>query len=144
VQTLTGIGAGDFTVRFRLTTTASVLSSIIYQRAECDAVKDFWNVNLSANGRLLVEVGQGNEGYATLNVAGIVNDGIAHNIVVTRIATVLSVTVDDVFSGSTPASYLLGALPALGTASGNPCEAGGAGFPVPLVGTVSGVCVTVP
>jgi len=140
VSSLSGVGTGDFSIHFQITTKASVESTVLYQRAGCDANRDFWNVNLSAGGQLIAEVVQGGSGtYTVLTTTTPVNDGKPHAISIDRVAFVLAATTDGGFSGSKAAPGSLGQLPPLGITKGNPCEAAGL---KPLSGSVTDVCLT--
>lgn len=140
MNTLANVGAGDFTIRFRITTIAVTTSTVLAQRAVCDASKDFWDIDLEANGTFRIELG-GPINYTVLDTTIAVNDGNSRDVLITRRAQILAATVDGVLAGSTAAPWLLGVLPPLAIAKGNPCE--GAGLS-PLDGVVDAVCVTVP
>ena len=143
VPSLANVGQGDFSIRFRITTAASVLSTVLFQRAECDALKDFWEVDLLATGQLQIAVGEGNQGYATLTTTTTVNDGKPHFLVIERRAKQLSVLVDGTTEGGSvvAAPAALHDLPPLGIANSNPCSSAGVHT---LNGTVSDVCLSAP
>lgn len=139
-STLAGVGDGDFTIRFRITTSARVASTILFQRSVCDASTDFWDIQMVPDGAVQAIVGQAAVSYSVATSASTVNDGKPHDVLVWRVARTLSITVDGAQPASSPAAEVLGALPPLGVSAGNPCEGGGLH---PLVGAVDEVCVTV-
>lgn len=141
--TIAGVDAGDFTIRFQIRpiTAAVATSNVLFQRAECSARFDFWDVDLLASGQLRVEVGEGGRGYATLVTLASVDDRRLYDVVVHRGAGVLSVAIDGALAGAVASPHSLGALPPLGIARGGPCEGHGKQA---FVGYVSDVCLTVP
>ena len=149
VPSLENVGAGDFTIRFTITTRAQVLSAVAWQRSTCDGSTDFWSVRMRASGALLIEVHQSTEviSAAASRTAIItdreVNDGNPHDIVIQRQGGTLSCYIDGKISGSTPSPQVLGKLPPIMIAQGHPCEMMADGTK-PLVGVVDNVCLTVP
>ncbi len=82
VTDLSGVGTGDFTIAFTLTTTESGLYlALVNQRtaASCSANAPFWDVTIWPLGGIDVAMGDG------INQAGVeagnsVNDGAAHRV----------------------------------------------------------------
>lgn len=134
IYSLSGIGAADFTIGFRVVTTSTTASTILFQRAACDS-GDFWDVQLAPEGRLKIKLSDKAGAMTTLTAAAIVNDGRRHEATFQRTAGVLSVWVDGAQVGTAPAPQVFGSLPALGVAAGDPCIG-------PLAGAVSDVCLT--
>lgn len=141
VQTLANVGAGDFTIRFVITTAARVLSTVVYQRSIC-AGSDLWDVRLAANGTLEIATDDLGGHFTLFNTVATVNDGRPHAVVITRVAQVLSARIDGAASGAAASAASWQALPPLGIGKGDPCENGGGS--VPLVGAVTNVCLTIP
>lgn len=137
---LSNVGSGDFTVELDITTTAAAASTVAYQRQTCDAARDFWSVSTTPSGAVLFEVNQGGTQYTASSSAPFaVNDGKAHKVLAVRHSGQAYVVVDGRLVDQKPAPQALGALPPVGEASGNPCEA--AGTAKPLQGEVSGLCL---
>lgn len=132
---LSGGGDENFSISFRVKTAAAAPSAILSQRTRCDATADFWDIQLQATGRLSVELG-GARSYMSLASHAAVNDGVSHAVIVRRSAGILRIFIDGVPSGAALAPMPLGTLPALRTASGNPCPA-----VLALAGQVSDVCL---
>jgi len=139
---LSGVLAGDFTIKFSVTTTAKTISTLAHQRSSCDASKDFWDAQLSSAGTIKVYVLSAADGgrYAELTTSLVVNDGRTHVVELKRLAGTLESYIDGVRSGSVQAPQRLEALPTLKVGSGNPCE--GAGGVRPLSGAVADVCLS--
>lgn len=133
-NSLSGIGAADFTIGFRVVTTSTAASAILFQRAACDS-GDFWDVQLAPEGRLKIKLSDKAGAMTTLTAAAIVNDGRRHEAVFQRTGGALSVWVDGAQVGTAPAPQRFGSLPPLGVATGDPCVG-------PLLGVVSDVCLT--
>ncbi|MDO9019047.1 MAG: hypothetical protein Q8S73_14010, partial [Deltaproteobacteria bacterium] len=95
--TLSGIGRGDFRIQFFITTTSTRLMEVISQRTGC-AGNLFWDIRLTPTGARSVETGDCGpvpcSGYTALSSPGRVNDGVRHNVLVTRRSGVLSISVD--------------------------------------------------
>lgn len=137
--TLANIGGGDFAIQFVLTTSAKVLSSLLYQRAMCHP-DDFWDIRLTADGRIEAETSNLLGNYTALYSNGSVNNAQPHSISISRRANLLSITIDGGLSGSSPSGAIWGNLPPLGTSSGDPCEK--VDGTMPLVGMLEDVCIT--
>lgn len=138
---LSGVGAGDFAIKFKIATTAKATSTVACQRASCDASADFWDVQLDPSGAIKAYVLRAADAgrYAELATTVRVNDGRAHDVELRRSSGTLESYTDGAPSGSVPAPQELGALPALRIASGNPCE--GLGGLHPLQGNMAGICL---
>lgn len=134
INSLSGIGAADFTIGFRVVTTSTAASAILFQRAACDS-GDFWDIQLAPEGRPKIKLSDKAGAMTTLTAAAIVNDGRRHEAVFQRTGGALSVWVDGAQVGTAPAPQVFGSLPALGVAAGDPCIG-------PLAGAVSDVCLT--
>lgn len=132
---LSGASGENFSIGFRVKTAAAAPSAILSQRTSCDATADFWDIQLQATGRLSVEFG-GAKSYMSLVSQAAVNNGASHAVIVRRSAGILRIFIDGIPSGVALAPMPLGALPALRTASGNPCPA-----VLALAGQVSDVCL---
>jgi hypothetical protein len=138
VSDLSNIGAGDFHVSFAMTTTQIGLVALLNQRAVC-TIGDFWDIRMQ-DGSLLVEIsGAGN--YAKLTTSGpIVNDGLAHSVVVERVAGAVAAFIDGASVAVGPSTASFGPLPALMTGK-DVCHDDGT---VGLIGTVANGCLTSP
>jgi hypothetical protein len=134
-QTLSNVGGGDFSIRFRLTTLAAGPAALLFQRAACGR-GNFWDVYMSGNGTVGVEVDDG-VSYTNINSLVTVNDGKPHDITVARKAFILTAAIDGAVSGMGMSQAALGNLPALGIATGNPCG----NHPALMPGTVTNVCL---
>lgn len=138
-DSLAGVGAGDFTIRFRIQTrVAGSYSTVMYQRATCGGPdQQVWFI------RLVGEVIRVAIGETVFDTTVLVNDGQRHDVVVKRRGGVVAVLVDGQFAGAREATQFLGDdLPPLGIGSGDPCEESGPQRP--LDGVVEDVCLTVP
>lgn len=114
---LSGVGTGDFQIAFAVTTThvpaASTYMALLNQRARCDNTLPGWDVWMTADGSLGIEVFDGKAGvYDNVTTDGrAINDGVRHRIVVRRSGTLITVNVDGVVR--TYPSELMMALDAL-------------------------------
>lgn len=137
-DTLSNVGAGDFTITLTLVTRATVQSTVAYQRDTCGS-STFWDVQMRADGTVTVETDDGGAGdYAMIHGTAVVNDGASHRIVVARRGQQMRLSVDGTVDGTAASSSTFGLLSPLGIAHGNPCEAAGL---APLAGTVTDVCL---
>lgn len=134
---LSNVGSGDFVIQFTITTSATVLSAVLNQRAVCNHGV-FWDIRLNANGTLGIETDDGSR-YTAFSSSASVNDGSPHAVVVRRIAGTLSVTVDGAPSGSQGSTSSWGSLAALKNGT-DVCV--GFDTTVALSGSVTNVCVT--
>ena len=134
---LSGIGAGDFEIRFTLATLATVKTSLVFQRAAC-GTGPHWDVSLGDGGRAglaVCEIAAGGSVGSTPTMMP-VNDGAAHVVVCRRVAGVLSVILDGGPANTQVFSAPLGTLPPMAVGSGHPCT-----DLAPLVGSITDVCV---
>ena len=140
---LSNVGTGNFNIQFTLTTTTTN-GAVLNQRSIC-YTDEMWDIRTTATGQLQVETDDNNGTYTSLVTPVVVANGTPHSIVITRLNGTLLIIVDsdEVASGASKAS--LGALHALATktdicdTTGGPNGVGDG--TVPLVGTVSDVCV---
>lgn len=138
IGSLANIGTTNFAIRFKITTTAQVDSTVMYQRSDCGLpTSDFWELTMRATGTLAISMGGvGASDYSTLNTTTAVNDGTPHEVVFTHTSGKLSSTTDGTASGVATSSLAsFGSLSPLGIASGDPCGAAA------LVGTITDVCL---
>lgn len=134
VQTLSGVGVGDFRIEFAVQTQTQTVSAVLHQRATCDESRDFWDVEIVPGGVFGIVVNEGGGPYTSFRTVASVSDGRPHAVVVKRVSRMLSVMVDGAFSGSAAAAQRLGTLPPLDAT--DPCAGR------PQLAGVSGVCVT--
>lgn len=136
-NTLAWVGSGDFAISFRIATGAVVQSTVLYQRAVCDASQDMWAITLEPLGTLVFEIaGVGGYGAAQTKVA--VNDSTPHDVVLRRSAGTVVFFIDGaVASMAVALPQSLGNLPPIGVAKNNPCDGQGL---KPLAGIVTNVC----
>jgi hypothetical protein len=142
ITDLTDVGTGDFHIAFQLQTSATKLSTLLFQRGIC-LHSEFWDIHLLSSGKIGVELDNSGANYTVLNSSRTVNDGAAHTIVVARVSLDLSITIDGVVDTSTLAHTDFGYLPPLGIASGSTCE-GSSNGEVALKGTLTALCITTP
>ncbi len=149
-MTLSGIGTGDFTIRFRITERRLVgpklQRTVLYQRRVCDRSIDpaesYWDVYLGFTGEVVVEMARP---YELFHSEAPVADGQLHDVVIRRRSGTLAIFVDGNAGPGGLSRASLGDLPALGVARGNPCEGVGPEIGrVPLDGVVSDIRLTVP
>lgn len=103
VTDLSGVGTGDFSIHFTLTTTAvpaaSTYMALLNQRSRCDDTRPGWDVWMTAQGNLGVEVYDGSgSAYDNVTDSRPVNDGVPHHITVARSGSSLTIDVDGVFN----------------------------------------------
>jgi hypothetical protein len=141
---LSNIGTADFHVSFSVTTTQNGLAALVNQRAVC-AYSDFWDVRLATNGGLDVEtddVTQGANGTGLPKVGPSIRDGVPHKVMLRRMSETLTVYVDGVASASAISRTSFGQLAPVRIGS-DVCT-----FAIdqtmPLIGTVSDLCVASP
>ncbi len=145
VTDLSNVGTGDFHVRFSIRTTATpaVAMAVVNQRPAC-GTSTLWDVRMEPSGTLAAETDDGSVPghYGVFSLAS-VNDGASHHVDVARLSGVLSITIDGAASGAAADVDALGSLPPLlvGSDVCDFADAGGDGTS-PLVGAVTGVCLT--
>jgi hypothetical protein len=138
VPSLADVGTSDFTVAFTITTTATVSTALVNQRAACVGAE--WDVYMSPTGAIEIET-ETTASDRVYDIGGTgVNDGNPHHVQAGRAGGELWVQVDD-----TPMSPLvadtnaLGTLPALVIGT-DACSTTAA----PLVGSLTDLCITRP
>ncbi len=141
ITEFTGVGTADFHVTFKLQTTTTGLTTLVYQRGVC-AHSEFWDIHVMPNGTLGVETDNSGMHYTAMTSAQKVNDGVLHAIDVSRVDRVITITIDGVPSGTASSLTNFGVLPPLGTVAGNPCEKGFG--QIALVGTLTELCLSGP
>jgi hypothetical protein len=147
IGTLSNIEAGNFQVTFSIVTTMTGQGAIINQRAACGG-GNFWDIRLSCGdpdgslgcipGALMAETDDGAGNYMSMVSSIAVNDGLLHNIIVSRSAGELSIIVDDYVTGTMQSLTNFGTLSPVQIGT-DPCD-GIDGTSV-LTGTVNNVCV---
>jgi hypothetical protein len=100
---LSGVGTGDFQISFTLTTSTvpaeSTYMALLNQRSSCDDTQPGWDVWMTAQGNLGVEVYDGSGGaYDNITDSRSINDGAAHRISVARSGSSITIGVDGVFN----------------------------------------------
>jgi hypothetical protein len=138
--TLSNIGIADFRISFTLTTIQSGLVALVNQRGAC-GFGVFWDLRMSG-GFIFVELDD--TSYTSFTTVGArVNDGLPHEVMVSRSAETVVASIDGVASASSSAPESFGNLTPV-TSGKDPCI----GYPndstVALVGTMSNLCVTSP
>lgn len=133
--TLSGIGRGDFSISFTVTTTATAQSTLLYQRAAC-AGGNFWDAELVTG---TVDVQLDGDAFCETATIAAINDGSRHRVVISRASSVLSISIDGAASAVKVCGTQIGSLSPLGIGSGNPCE--GPNALQPLVGKIEDVCL---
>ena len=97
-STVGNFGTGDFTIEVNIKTDHA-RGIIASKRAECNLV-NFWNIELSSEGKVAVALFQG-DGGPNHSLTGITNvaDGNWHHIAVTRTSNLVKIFVDGVDEG---------------------------------------------
>jgi hypothetical protein len=153
---LSNVGTGDFTISLTLTTTAmnstghagTLLgeTAVIDQRSTCNSSAPFWDIRAGlpptgspANAFWIdIETNDTTADDSTGNMV-VLNDGVPHMVVVTRISGTMRVSVDGVAGTPVPSTSNFGALAPLAKGT-DVCD--GVDGTVPLVGTVTNVCIS--
>lgn len=155
VDTLSNIGAGDFHIRFVVTTTETGLIALVNQRATCGYAM-FWDLRAYPD-HMVFETDDGLPGighYTHIDTTNVhVTDGQPHCIVAQRVNGTATIFVDGVLSGSGPSPAVLRQLSPLARGQ-DACDGprtSDAGCPTmchdgtqPFVGTLANLCVTSP
>ena len=161
---LSTVGQGDFTLAFDVTTTATHLSQLIDQRADCSGNGAFWQIRLQPTGFVTFEISDGVSEYINATTMHAVNDGATHRVIIYRASGLIHIETDGVTGAlsvirehmlpagggpatiTTPPNYTsegavnLGpSLHALEWTGGLVCTRDGT---IPLVGTVVPLCVS--
>jgi hypothetical protein len=154
---LSNVGTGDFTISLTLTTTAMNsagpvgknigLTALINQHSTCNLSAPQWNIRVGlpptgspANAFWIgIETVDDTKVDDSVDNFVVLNDGVPHMIVVTRISGMMRISVDGVAGTPVLSTSNFGALPhlAIGT---DVCD--GVDGTVPLVGTVTNVCIS--
>jgi hypothetical protein len=157
---LSNVGTGDFTISLTLTTTAMNSAgevgtpafsdvgetAVINQRSTCSSSAPFWDLRAGlpptgspANAFWIgMETVDTTVDDAAANLV-VLNDGVPHAIVVTRISGMMRISVDGVAGTPIASTASFGALPPRATGT-DVCD--GVDGTVPLVGTVTNVCIS--
>ena len=145
VASLSGVGSKDWAIKFTIQTTAKVQSTVLYQRATCDATEDFWDIEMNPDGTLTLYMNHVNkqpgDGYVTIKMERPINDGQPHTVEILREGSKVSCYIDKEIDSSAAPCPNLGQLSTLGIMRGNPCEA--YGTVAPLSGKVTNVCLII-
>jgi hypothetical protein len=135
-QDLSNLGTGDFSISFKITTTAQVSSGIVAQRQICMHSK-FWDVRVRAAGTGFSIETDDQVSYTSLVAPTNISDGAPHEVRICRKSGVIYAFSDGILDvqGASLASF--GALPAFAQKTS---VCGGFGT-VTLDGTLADVCV---
>ena len=136
---LADIGTADFRIALTFTTTQNGIASLANQRAVCSKVGMLWDLRLESAG-VAIETSD-SVNVTNLTGSGVVNDGKPHDVLVQRVAKVVTISVDGKPLGSSACDAAFGALPAIKRGT-DVCD--GHSGQVPFVGTISNVCVESP
>lgn len=136
---LSGVGKGDFSIAFTLTTSVTQHSAVISQRAECMRSM-FWDIRLGTTtdiSSLSIELDD-DTNYVDLIAPVTLNDGTPHEVRICRKAGHVYAFSDGTLIGDTPNETSLVSLPPLATKTTTCTSTDGT---APLVGSVTDVCV---
>ena len=136
---LSGVGTGDFSIHFTLTTTEHILTlGLLSQRTGCNETSAYWDVSLSPTGGIVAVTNDG--AHRVFVVAGnSLNDGKPHEVdVVRRDGQFWYASDGTINSTPTPDPYSFGAFPLLIIGSSTCAQE------TPALGhaTISNVCLT--
>jgi hypothetical protein len=139
---LSGIGTGDFTVSLRLTTTQTGRVALLNQRMACNG-SNFWELELRTGGALQFETDDATPVHVIIDPTPVVTDGMAHDVVIKRVAEMITITIDGTSAagGTAQCATSFGALVSMAT--GTSVCSGEATFSL-ATGSLSNVCVTSP
>ncbi len=90
---LSTVGLGDFTLAFKITTSATVLSQVIAQRNACTYGR-FWSIRMQATGGITFEIGDGEGPYVVAETTLGVNDGAEHLVKIYRADGLIRIDID--------------------------------------------------
>jgi hypothetical protein len=149
INDLSNIGAADFRISFTITTALQGnYIAVVNQRAICGPGM-FWDIRIN-NGFLRIETDDNINPLVVFNSTNRVNDGIAHQVGITRASGTVSVAIDGTPSGSHVGTASAFAKLAPLVVADDPCEGDG-GCPsncsdgtLRLVGSVVNLCVESP
>jgi hypothetical protein len=159
---LSNVGTGDFTISLTLTTTAMSstgpvgtgtineigTTALINQRPLCNASAPFWDIRAGlpptgspANAFCIgIETDDTTADDAVDNIV-VLNDGVPHMVVVTRISGTMRISVDGVAGTPVASTSNFGALTPLAIGT-DVCDHFNDDGEVSLVGTVTNVCIS--
>lgn len=88
-------GTSNFTIDFWIKTANNSQQSILGKRSSCGAV-NMWDLRMHAAGDVIFEICQDSAGtdYANIDSQSHINDGIFHEVTISRIGTTLEVYID--------------------------------------------------
>lgn len=141
LSTLAGVGEGDFSITFTITTVFADPMAIASQRVGCADGSSFWDLELSSSGGVVFTANDGasSQPPVSLEAGNSVNDGKPHAVLITRRAGELHYERDGVTGSATIADPVaFDALPALVVGS-DACPGVS-----PTVGMVSDLCLSSP
>lgn len=90
---LSTVGLGDFTLAFKITTSATVLSQVIAQREACTYGR-FWSIRMQHTGGVTFEIGDGEGPYVVAETTLAVNDGAEHLVKIYRADNLIRIDID--------------------------------------------------
>jgi hypothetical protein len=148
---LSNVGMGDFRISFTLKTTQSGANpgfALTNQRSDCQG-GDFWDIVIDQGGVVGFEIDNypddaGNSDDLGINSGVDVTDGAAHQVVIQRVSSTLTIYVDGTPVNASSCAINLVQLPPLETGT-SPCvNFNGNGFAAfdGCLGTLADLCVT--
>ena len=139
VTDLSGVGTGDFSIAFTLTTTGGMgqIIPLVNQRAGCDQTSVWWQAVISSGGGILFGTCDGT-GACEGVTGNAVNDGLPHRIVLDRVSGVIACSSDGVIGSTAPDTYSFGAFGAPLRIGTDACG----DTPLAGHGTVTDLCIT--
>ena len=141
-QDLSGVGTGDFTISFNIVSSQSGWVALLNQRSDC-SFGVFWDIRQTPTGTVILEIDDNaTDGYQKVESAIKINDDKPHDVVVTRIAGALIITIDSTMSGQGPSLAALGSLADLRIGDDVCTSAGNDPETAKLTGTLSAVCIS--
>jgi hypothetical protein len=109
---LSGVGTGDFQISFVVDTAQTGWVALLNQRGICNHGV-FWDARMS-DGRVQMETDDGTN-YTSLLSPKVVNDGVEHSILITRVNGTLSIIIDGAVTASAASAASFTSLPPLAT-----------------------------
>jgi hypothetical protein len=135
-QDLSNIGTGDFSISFKITTTAQVSSGIVAQRQICMHSK-FWDIRVRASGTGISIETDDQVNYTSLVAPMTIDDGAPHEVRICRKSGVIYAFADGTLSVQGASLTSFETLPSFASKT-SVCSAFGT---VTLDGTLEDVCV---
>lgn len=137
---LSGVGTGDFSIHFTLTTTEHILTlGLLSQRTGCDEASTYWDITLGPTGGITAVMNDGTH-RISVEAGNSLNDGKPHTVDVVRRDGQFWYTSDGTInSAPTPDPYSFRTFPPLVIGSSACAWA----TPVTDHATISDVCLTV-